>query len=153
MRTVIPGQHLTSYHPHSIFLAGPTSRKNPSTAWRVEALHLLQSLNFEGDVFSPEPLIPSGNKDEQIQWEFDHLNRATCILFWVPRSLDGDDPLPAFTTNVEFGWWMQSGKTVLGTPPGARNVGYLHWHAKRLGIPTSTTIEDAVQLAIKHIQP
>lgn len=151
MRTVIPGQYLTSYHPHSIFLAGPTSRKNPSTPWRVEAIQLLKAHGFTGDIFAPEPFL--GNKDEQYTWETAHLEIASTILFWIPRTLGGPDPLPGFTTNFELGHWLDSGKIVLGIPPEAEKVSYLHWHAKRLGIPTSTTIEDAVQHAIKHCQP
>ena len=38
-------------------------------------------------------------------WERIALTDATVILFWVPRKLPD---MAAFTTNVEFGYWLHS---------------------------------------------
>lgn len=35
--------------------------------------------------------------------------------------------MPAFTTNVEFGYWLHTGKVVYGRPDGAEKIKYLDW--------------------------
>lgn len=35
--------------------------------------------------------------------------------------------LPAFTTNVEFGYWLHSGKVIYGRPDNASKIKYLDW--------------------------
>ena len=35
--------------------------------------------------------------------------------------------MPAFTTNVEFGYWLHSGKVIYGHPNNAKKVKYLDW--------------------------
>ena len=35
--------------------------------------------------------------------------------------------MPAFTTNVEFGYWLHSGKVLYGRPDNARKIKYLDW--------------------------
>lgn len=57
-------------------------------------------------------------------WERVALINATVILFWVPRKLPD---MPAFTTNVEFGYWLHSGKVVYGRPNNADKIKYLDW--------------------------
>ena len=57
-------------------------------------------------------------------WEREALINATVILFWVPRKLPD---MSAFTTNVEFGYWLHSGKVVYGRPNDASKIKYLDW--------------------------
>jgi hypothetical protein len=38
-------------------------------------------------------------------WEREGLIKASVIFFWIPRGLPD---MPAFTTNVEFGYWLHS---------------------------------------------
>ena len=57
-------------------------------------------------------------------WEREALTEATVILFWIPRSLPD---MPAFTTNVEFGYWLHSGKVIYGRPDDATKIKYLDW--------------------------
>ena len=45
-------------------------------------------------------------------------------MFWVPRVLPD---MPAFTTNVEFGYWLHSGKVIYGRPDDATKIKYLDW--------------------------
>ena len=45
-------------------------------------------------------------------------------MFWIPRSLPD---MPAFTTNVEFGYWLHSGKVIYGRPDDATKIKYLDW--------------------------
>lgn len=57
-------------------------------------------------------------------WERIALTNATVILFWVPRKLPD---MGAFTTNVEFGYWLHSGKVIYGRPNDASKIKYLDW--------------------------
>ena len=57
-------------------------------------------------------------------WERDGLSNATIIVFWIPRHLPN---MPAFTTNVEFGYWLHSGKIIYGRPNEAEKIKYLDW--------------------------
>jgi hypothetical protein len=73
---------------------------------------------------------------------------ADAIVFWVPRDLA---VLPAFTTNVEFGLWADSGKAVLGYPSEAAKMGFLRWHADRVNMPTASTLEATLRLALQRL--
>ncbi len=57
-------------------------------------------------------------------WERTALTEATTISFWIPRKLP---ELPAFTTNVEFGYWLHSKKVIYGRPDNAQKTKYLDW--------------------------
>ena len=57
-------------------------------------------------------------------WERVGLSNATIIAFWIPRHLPD---MPAFTTNVEFGYWLHTGKVVYGRPNDAEKIKYLDW--------------------------
>ena len=115
----------------SIFLAGPTPRSNDVVSWRGDAIKILEDLKFDGVVYVPE------NKDGKhrklldvtplIDWELKRLERASKIVFWVPRELKD---MPAFTTNVEFGYHMKTGKVIYGRPdeaPKNRYLDYLYY--------------------------
>ena len=108
----------------SIFLAGPTPRSKETVSWRPEAIEILNKLDFDGIVYIPEYGINVGDidNDKQFAWELEALEEATTIVFWVPRKLP---EMPAFTTNVEFGYWLRNKKVVYGRPDGAEHVGYL----------------------------
>jgi 8-oxo-dGTP pyrophosphatase MutT (NUDIX family)/nucleoside 2-deoxyribosyltransferase len=128
----------------SIFLAGPSYRENGIPGWREEAIALLEKKGFDGIVFSPEPMttLPFEQGEE---WEDKYLNMADVILFWVPRDLE---KLPGFTTNIEFGDWMESGKIVLGYPEEAPKMRYLKRKCEKLTIPTAHTLESTIDKAL-----
>lgn len=150
--------------PDSIFLAGPTPRTDDVPSWRPEALDLLKEQGFEGTVFVPEAEGGGwhGIYDEQVEWEWEALARAACVLFWIPRDLS---TMPAFTSNVEFGFIIafRPQAVVLGAPDGAPKLRYLQTLAReqrlfrgafgRAGtathIPQATTLEQALRLAQK----
>jgi 8-oxo-dGTP pyrophosphatase MutT (NUDIX family) len=144
----------------SIFLAGPTPRSwsVPTLGWRPLALALLEQAGFEGVVFLPEPR--SGiwsDYTAQIEWESEAMNRADCILFWIPRDLlpdeNGYPRMAGLTTNDEFGTWKTSGKVVLGTPPSAAHVTYQRIYAAKYEVPTFDALDLAVQEAVRRVTP
>jgi hypothetical protein len=111
----------------SIFLVGPTPRSVDVPSWRPDAIHFLGKLGYDGVVLVPEPEIPQ-NWDylNQVNWEYSGLSHCSAIAVWVPRELAR---MPAFTTNVEFGFWLSSSanRLVYGRPEGAPHTGYLDW--------------------------
>lgn len=132
----------------SIFLAGPTPRSAEVLSWRQEALAILERLGFPGKVFVPEAAdwAPHDHYDDQVHWEWEALNQATVVVFWVPRDMA---TLPAFTTNVEFGLLVASGKVVLGFPEGAPKMRYLEKLGARFGLTPFKTLQGTLEAAVK----
>lgn len=110
----------------SIFLAGPTPRGENVISWRTDACQILEKLGFDGTIYVPEYSTwkPKESYVDQVMWERIALTNATVILFWVPRKLPD---MAAFTTNVEFGYWLHSGKVIYGRPNDASKIKYLDW--------------------------
>jgi nucleoside 2-deoxyribosyltransferase len=134
--------------PKSIFLAGPTPRDPQASTWRPEALAILDNLGFEGQVYVPENANwrpHDQHEAAQVPWEWEALNLATVIVFWVPRVLA---TMPALTTNVEFGLFAHSGKIVLGYPPTAAKMTYLDRLAQRFHVPVYGTLRDTLVAAV-----
>jgi Nucleoside 2-deoxyribosyltransferase like len=132
----------------SIFLAGPTPRTDRVVSWRIPALEILQQIGFSGTVLIPERHDWAHSFDylDQVEWEFACLEAATVIVFWIPR-----DPiaLPGFTTNVEFGRYVGSGKCVYGRPDSAPKNRYLDWlYSKLTGEAPYTAIDDTLRAAV-----
>lgn len=110
----------------SIFLAGPTPRGGEVVSWRTEACKFLEDIGFDGVVYVPEYSTrrPKGDYVDQAEWEREALSNSSVIAFWIPRTLPD---MPAFTTNVEFGYWIHSGKILYGRPEEAKKIKYLDW--------------------------
>lgn len=108
----------------SLFLAGPTPRNQETLSWRPKAIEIFNNLNFDGVVYIPEYEVRDGvvDNDKQFAWELEALAEATVIVFWIPRKLPD---MPAFTTNVEFGYWLRTNKVIYGRPDNAEHIGYL----------------------------
>lgn len=140
----------------SVFLAGPTPRSEAVASWRPQAVQALENAWKKPDtlhILAPEN--PGGLREteyeDQIEWEWEGLDRASVILFWIPRDLC---TLPGFTTNVEFGLVARSGRAVLGCPPDCPNPErnrYLIRLAHRFGAPVTQTLAETVAAAIKII--
>lgn len=150
MDAIYSDQPLTIRGP-SLFLAGPTPRSEQVSSWRPEAVQLLKSAGFTGTVLIPEHRNRLSGFDylTQVEWEYAGLEQAGALLFWVPRDLQH---LPGFTTNVEFGRYVGSGRLIYGRPEGRPHTGYLDWLYEKLSgrTPHSTlaeTVAAAVELA------
>lgn len=132
----------------SIFLAGPTPRSSDVESWRPEALKKLAELAFVGEIYVPEASDgrPHSEYDAQVHWEWEALKQASVIVFWVPREIV---TMPAFTTNVEFGDWVKSGKVILGAPADAPKMSYLRMLAKKYHVPCFDTLDETLQAAVE----
>lgn len=134
---------------HSVFLAGPTPRDLSIQSWRPEMIKTLRECGYTGDIFIPEK---RGNYLDyeyvtNTYWEVEHLNKATKIIFWIPREIS---KMPAFTTNIEFGEFMHSGKIILAFPPEAEKMRYLEVRAQMHNIPIFHTMKDVAEYLIKN---
>jgi 8-oxo-dGTP pyrophosphatase MutT (NUDIX family) len=150
LKVVYSDQNLPTETVKSIFLAGPTPRSGDVDTWRGEAVEVLKSLNYDGIVFIPEPSTGEfkHSYDDQVEWELAALNRADIIVFWVPRELKN---FPAFTTNVEFGTWITSGKVAFGYPPEAEKMRYLEYLAKLNNVESHSTLKETLKEAVDKI--
>jgi hypothetical protein len=130
MNIIFAGEALELQGP-SIFLAGPTPRSSEVPSWRPEAIDLLRELGFTGTVLIPErqDWTIKFSYADQVEWECAGLESCSVIAFWVPRQLPA---MPGFTTNVEFGRYVGSGRCVYGRPAGAPHTGYLDWLYKKV---------------------
>lgn len=158
MEVVYTGEEMPEKVAKSIFLAGPTPRnKEEVESWRPDALKILEDKGFDGVVFVPEDRNGEFHLeyDHQISWEEKYLNIADCIVFWVPRDLTLDSKdfpkMAAFTTNVEFGTWQDSGKIVFGAPEDAEKVSYLKHYCQKYNVPVSETLTDTLDDAIEML--
>lgn len=133
---------------HSIFLAGPSPRDQETLNWRPDAVALLRSAGFTGQVFQPLPRDGVWAKEylDQVSWEVEYLKKVTVIMFWVPRDLV---KLPGFTTNVEYGRYLESGKIVLGFPKGAPKTRYLEAVANLENLSVSNTLGETVARTLR----
>ena len=135
----------------SIFLAGPTPRGKDIISWRNEAIKILESLGFDGIVYVPEysSWKPKADYVDQAMWERVGLSNATIIVFWIPRHLPD---MPAFTTNVEFGYWLHTGKVVYGRPNDAEKIKYLDWLYKLdYNEEPISSLEELLKICVKKI--
>ena len=133
----------------SIFLAGPTPRKGNVISWRTKACQILKKAGFDGVVYVPEysTLKPKEDYVDQAMWERKALENATIIVFWIPRKLPD---MAAFTTNVEFGYWLHSKKVLYGRPDDADKIKYLDWLYKvDYGKEPYNDLESLLKEAIK----
>jgi len=114
----------------SVFLAGPTPRDSVTKSWRPRAIELFSQhpLSKDISIFVPERSSQEyrNNYYDQVEWEKKGLTYANVIFFWVPRKLD---TMPAFTTNVEFGFYLarKPDEVLYGRPDGSEKNRYLDW--------------------------
>jgi 8-oxo-dGTP pyrophosphatase MutT (NUDIX family) len=149
LTVVYAGEAFPTTVKKTIMLCGPTPRDPQVKSWRPEALRLLEKLGYDGHVFVPENRT-QGPYDYlgQVEWEYEALNRADSIVFWVPRDMKD---MPALTTNIEWGLWCDSGKAVFGAPDSAENVRYMKWQAGNLKVPMFNELTPLLEHSIKSL--
>jgi hypothetical protein len=115
----------------SVFMAGPSPRSADVESWRPEGLRLLEKFKFNGLALVPERKNweAKGTYMNQVEWEYEGLENCTLVIVWIPRNLV---TLPGFTTNIEFGRYVGSGRMLYGRPDGAPNTRYLDWLYEKL---------------------
>lgn len=126
MKIIYAHEPIVNLHK-SVAILGPTPRSNEVKSWRPEFIQALKDQNFDGTVLVPEASdgVWKNNYDEQIEWELEMIEKAKLIAFWIPRSLPD---MPAFTTNVEFGYCIGKGKYIIyGRPNDAVKMSYLDY--------------------------
>jgi hypothetical protein len=130
-----------------VYLAGPVPRDAGEHAWHAEAIQECRAAGFDGVIAVPRLRVGTvKDPDSQIAWEHAAMSRADALLFWIPRVLW---ELPGLTTNLEWGVWHDSGKTILGAPPGTPRMRYLRFYAQRAGAPQTESLTDAARLAVQ----
>lgn len=151
MIVVYTGETPPDSFTSSIFLAGPSPRKPGDANWREGAIKLLEEMGYGGVVFAPvyrDQPPETFDYEAQVGWERRWLNTSDQIVFWVPRDLK---TLPGFTTNVEYGMWLRSGKILLGSPDGTPKMDYLDWWAKEEGIENFDTLQGILECVITKL--
>ncbi|MEU6467471.1 NUDIX domain-containing protein [Streptomyces sp. NPDC046976] len=142
----------------SVFLAGPTPRLGGDVeSWRLAAVEELAEQWTGAEpltILTPESRggKRAAHYDDQVVWETTARQTASAVLFWIPRDLNA---LPGFTTNVEFGLDIGTGRAVLGCPPDCPNPErnrYLIYVARRHGAPVCETLPDTVAAALALVR-
>lgn len=156
-----PLDELKGSSTFSLFLAGPCPRGSREDSawekqWHGEAVQMIKDICMELEIPSNITVcipLPYASDDfqEGVDWEENYLEDAEHILFWIPRDLE---KLPGFTTNVEFGEWMKSGKCTLAYPEGAPKMRYLQAKAEKYSIPVYHDLREALKrIIVKYVQP
>lgn len=136
---------------NSIFLAGPTPRGENEVSWRKEAVSILEELGFDGLVYIPEYSTwkPKESYVDQAMWERNALTSAKVIVFWIDRKIP---EMAGFTTNVEFGYWLPTGKVLYGRPDGAPKTKYLDWlYEMDYNLKPHNNLRDLLEEALKKV--
>lgn len=157
MKLIFSDQPLPTTVTKSIFLAGPSPRNSEQPNWRKEAVELLQSSGFDGEVFIPIPSSIWDNSstswqidyETQVRWELKARQITDTILYWVERDINAG--MFGLTTNVEFGNDITTGKVWYGRPDNADKIRYLDQVAQSNDIAIFNDLDTIVQSVVKHL--
>lgn len=149
----------------SIFLAGPTERRDGPTLWRTEAIDYLLHAAPGIDLVVPEfsdgmfdrhaptrfGATYSGSTTEAVvQWETHGIDNAAVVLFWMPFN---HSELPGLTTRSEAAREIEYARhhmlrVVLGIPPTAAATTHLRFHAQRAHLEIHRTLPATLDAAL-----
>jgi ADP-ribose pyrophosphatase YjhB (NUDIX family) len=113
-------------------------------------IEALRAVGYDGVVYVPETEDGEWKHSyvDQVEWEQRYLEQCDVIVAWVPRDLE---TMPAFTTNVEFGQFLNSGKIAYGRPVGAPKTRYLDKIYLERGRALCGSIEELAIAAVNRI--
>jgi 8-oxo-dGTP pyrophosphatase MutT (NUDIX family) len=155
MEIVYTGKEAPETYSKSLFLAGPSLRPGQEkelVSWRIEALAYLENQGFDGVIFCPEHkdnIFPDNfDYDQQVGWEDKHLKMADLVVFWIPRKIK---TMPAFTSNIEWGKYEDTGKVVYGHPEDAEKMNYLDYYADKYNVPVHKTLQETLDAALEML--
>lgn len=148
MNVIYSDQPMKIVQRPALFLAGPTPRlSKPCPSWRPDALEWLKCVDCTVLVPEYSSFRPMRSYDAQVEWEWEGLHSCDVIVFWVPRELE---TMPAFTTNVEFGYYIDKKPSVYGRPNNAPKTTYLDWLYDRVtGKKPYSTLADTLSAALE----
>lgn len=157
MHLVFSDEPLPLSVTQSIFLEGPSPRRQGIKDWKVEAVNLLEKMGYKGHVFIPrfrdDFFERSSSKtfdyDAQVEFERKARARADIVLIWLARDIKGE--MPAFTTNFEMGEDYKRGNVVYGHPEDADKVSYMNLCAQLENLPTHTDLGTALSECLSRL--
>lgn len=131
----------------SIFLAGPMYTEDvEETDWRVEAVKILDKLNFTGYVYDPTNMnYEEEDLEKQTKWEHNHMKCADAIVFWFNRHIRNDYKMSGMLTNFEYGLYYNDEKSFVGAPPYARRNQYFEVVSKKWYTDLEELLKDVVE--------
>ena len=136
----------------TIYLAGCTHREPGHKSWREDALDFFKMETFEGTLIIPEyrdnKQPDNWTYERQVSWEHKAMDNSKVILFWIPRDAK---QLPGFTSNIEFGEYLFSGKIVMGFPKEAYRTRYITERCLAEKIPLKHSIGSVVRASIRRL--
>lgn len=134
------------------FQLGPCPREDYTDDWRFDAYDYLNKKGFDGVVITPTnknyQKLTGDALHQQTEWEHKAMSKASCIVFWIPRS----EEHPAYTTNIEFGEWFQKKGVITGMPDNAIKNDYLKKRLEALNIPYYITLESTLEAALDSLK-
>ena len=135
------------------FLAGPTPRDKDVLSWRGEAIKMFDDLSFSDIVYVPEFRHKSYYDYEtgvnEMKFDQDMLERADVVMFWIPRS----NNMLGLSTNIEFGYLLNKGNIVYGSPNNAMRCEFLDFlYKEKLGKNYLSALEDTVKETINVLK-
>jgi len=151
MRIVYPSERIPK-NKKSIFLAGTISsdRKND---WRQLVISKLEKAGYNGIVLNPDYTDIAEDQrntyEDQILWEINAIKTSTATMFWIDRDLK---TRPGLTTNVEFGYWLNTDKIFYGRPDTSEKCFYLDYIYKLQGFSNpANNLDDLVNITLKNM--
>jgi 8-oxo-dGTP pyrophosphatase MutT (NUDIX family) len=153
MRVVHAGEAFPEEVTAALFLLGPDAERDAPPWWR-EALHHLEALGFDGEVFAPDARDPTAPLPPEAlrAWREQALQRSDHILVWAGETdwSAGVSANPEWLMMMEaWGFWKarDPARLMLVTSAATAFAEHLRQDARSLGIPVCDTLAGACRLA------
>lgn len=136
-----------------VFLAGSIDN-GTATDWQASLIETLQSKNIAIDILNPrrkhwdstwETTLENPLFIEQVNWELEGLEKATChVFYFAPATL-------APITLLELGLHGRAGKAIVCCPKGYWRKGNVDMVCLRYGITQVDTLEELADTLTKKV--